>query len=205
MRRMRWLVWVVWLVVGIVARTAQAAPAADLQTVEARRLFQEGMAHFNLREYKQAVEQFQAAYRLRPDPVFLFNVAQAYRLAQDPDQALYFYQAYLRTSENPPNRGEVQERIAALEKEIAARKAQPTGAAAVTAPAVESPKLVVAASVPPARPQPVYKRWWLWTIVGVVVAGAAVGVGVGVGTQKSASFNANLGTVGPAAQTLVRF
>ena len=70
---------------------------------------------------------------------------------------------------------------------------------------VDSEKFNGACRLAQSRPQPVYKRWWLWTIVGVVVAGAAVGVGVGVGTQKSASFNANLGTVGPAAQTLVRF
>lgn len=202
---MRWVAWIMCLVVGIAAGTARAAPAADPQTVEARRLYQEGMAHFNLREYKQAVEQFQAAYRLRPDPVFLYNVAQSYRLAQDSDQALYFYQAYLRTSENPPNRAEVQERIAVLEKEIAARKVPPAAAPVVAPPVVVQPPLVATSAPPPARPQPVYKRWWLWTIVGVAVAGAAVGVGVGVGTQKSASFNANLGTVGPAAQTLVRF
>ncbi len=30
---------------------------------------------------------------------------------------------------------------------------------------------------------PVYKKWWLWTIVGVVVAGGAVGLGVGL-TQR---------------------
>jgi len=27
---------------------------------------------------------------------------------------------------------------------------------------------------------PIYKKWWLWTIVGVVAAGAGVGVGLGV-------------------------
>ena len=30
---------------------------------------------------------------------------------------------------------------------------------------------------------PVYKKWWLWTIVGVVIAGGAVGLGVGL-TQR---------------------
>lgn len=31
---------------------------------------------------------------------------------------------------------------------------------------------------PPADRPPVYKRWWLWTIVGVVVVGAAVGTAI---------------------------
>ncbi len=49
-----------------------------------------------------------------------------------------------------------------------------------------------------AQKRPVYKKWWLWTVVGVVAAGAAVGIGVGV-TQSSSRFDAPLGTVGPSA------
>ena len=41
--------------------------------------------------------------------------------------------------------------------------------------------MVVAA--PP--PRPAYKKWWVWTLVGVVVAGAAVGVGLGLGLPPS--------------------
>jgi hypothetical protein len=39
-------------------------------------------------------------------------------------------------------------------------------------------------AAPKARKQPVYKKWWFWTITGVVVAGA-VGVGLGVGLTAS--------------------
>jgi hypothetical protein len=39
---------------------------------------------------------------------------------------------------------------------------------------------------------PTYKKWWVWTIVGVGVAGIALGVGLGVGLQHS--FSPNLGT-----------
>ena len=35
------------------------------------------------------------------------------------------------------------------------------------------------ATAPEAK-TPIYKKWWLWTIVGVVVVGAGVGAGVGV-------------------------
>jgi len=49
---------------------------------------------------------------------------------------------------------------------------------------------------------PVYKKWWLWTIVGgVVVAGVVVGVTVGVLASRD-SFNPSLGKVGPAALTV---
>jgi tetratricopeptide (TPR) repeat protein len=38
------------------------------------------------------------------------------------------------------------------------------------------------------KPQPVYKKWWLWTIVGVVAVGAAVTGGV-LGSQAANAIN----------------
>jgi hypothetical protein len=39
---------------------------------------------------------------------------------------------------------------------------------------------------------PVYKKWWLWTIVGVAAVGAGVGLGVGLGMSHSP--NSHFGT-----------
>jgi hypothetical protein len=53
---------------------------------------------------------------------------------------------------------------------------------------------------------PVYKKWWLWTIVGgVVVAAVVVGVAVGVATQPG--FNPSLPDTGPGVRSglMVRF
>ncbi len=38
---------------------------------------------------------------------------------------------------------------------------------------------------PPPVERPVYRRWWFWTVIGVVVVGAGLGVGLGVGLQES--------------------
>jgi Tetratricopeptide repeat len=46
---------------------------------------------------------------------------------------------------------------------------------------------------------PVYKKWWLWTAVGVVAAGAAVGLGVGL-TARSGS-STSIPDLGPGAHT----
>jgi tetratricopeptide (TPR) repeat protein len=56
----------------------------------------------------------------------------------------------------------------------------------VPAPAA-APVAIAAAPAADSAPAhtPVYKKWWLWTAVGVVAAGVAVGVGVGVGTRSS--------------------
>lgn len=148
--------------------------------------------------------------------MFLYNLGQSYRLANDAEQALYFYRAYLRTAPDSANRAEVEERIAALEKETAARPTSPTPSPpslntnpTPQAPAQGTPEPTVSpatATTATTRPQhkPVYKQWWFWTIGGAVVAGGAVGLGVGLGTQRSSTFDANLGTFGPRAVT-VRF
>jgi tetratricopeptide (TPR) repeat protein len=51
------------------------------------------------------------------------------------------------------------------------------------APAAPAPSPAVAMT---ARPrEKLYKKWWLWTAVGAVVAGTAVGVGISVGTHRT--------------------
>ena len=64
-----------------------------------------------------------------------------------------------------------------------------------TTPAVEPPppssstatSTSVTASAPP-RHTPVYKKWWLWTIVGVVAVGAGVGLGIGLSQSSTRSY-----------------
>jgi hypothetical protein len=40
----------------------------------------------------------------------------------------------------------------------------------------------------PAAQKPLYKRWWLWTAVGVVVAGAAAGVAIALTTKHDTEY-----------------
>lgn len=56
--------------------TAFAAPE-NANTLQAREHYRSGLALFNLQEYKDAIADFEAAYRLVPDGVFLYNLAQA--------------------------------------------------------------------------------------------------------------------------------
>ncbi len=50
---------------------------------------------------------------------------------------------------------------------------------------------------------PIYKKWWLWTIVGAVVV-VGVGVGVGVALSSGPSFKENFAEIGPG-KALVQF
>src|SRR5262245_20698693 len=49
----------------------------------ARKHYAEGTKAFNLGEFQRAITEYRAAYNAKPDPVFLYNIAQAYRLAGD--------------------------------------------------------------------------------------------------------------------------
>ncbi len=71
-------------------------------------------------------------------------------------------------------------------------------------PVVERPVEVAPIDTAPQR-TPVYRRWWLWTIVAaVVVVGVAVGVGVAL-SSSPAKFSPTLGEIGPGRALTVHF
>lgn len=169
---------------GPLAPSALAAGnAADV--AEARRFYQRATAHYNLQEYKEAIADFQQGYRLHPDSVFLYDIAQAHRLLGAYERALFFYRAYLRADPEAVNREEVRTRIQDLEAAVAASRRPPDntlGPAPDPAPKSDPPSdahvQLVAPVAPPPKRTPFYKTWWFWTAGGVVVAGAVVGIAV---------------------------
>jgi tetratricopeptide (TPR) repeat protein len=169
----------------------------------ARDAYRAGTQHYDLGEYKEALSAFKDAYRNFEDPVFLFNIAQCQRQLGESQNAARQYRMYLLKVPDAQNREEVRALIARLEKTIAEEQANKLVAPQGTQTEVQRspiepapPVAVVTTARPPAKP-PIYKRWWLWTIVGaVVVAGVAVGAGVGA-TQSGQTPTAqtNLGTI----------
>lgn len=191
----------------ITAGVAAARPGEDAKTAEARAHFESGLARYNLKEYKAAIEEFEAAYRLKPDPVFLYNLGQSYRFADDPEQALHFYRAYLRERPNAPNRSEVEERITQLEAVIAAKKSAatppdqtlpPEGTTTPPPPVAAGPPATVtpAQTAPPAAVDWNAGRKKRLAGIGVAAGGiAAIGVGVAFSVlAKQASDKLTKGT-----------
>jgi hypothetical protein len=196
------------LVGALIAAGLAAVARADTPEAEAKRHFDEGTKAYNLGEFVRAATEYRAAYNAKPDPVLLYNIAQAYRLGNDFQQALFFYKSFRRNLPDAANRAEVDERIRTLEEQIERQKsvaisppnntvAPGTPPPATTneaerpapAPAPETASVPAASSEPPpaantsSERRPLYKKWWLWTAVGAVVVGAAVGIGVGVATS----------------------
>jgi len=106
----------------------------------AREHYQKGTRAYDLGHYDEAVKEYEAAYRAKDDPALLFNIAQAYRLSGDNAAAVRAYKSFLRRVPEAPNRGEVEKRIADLQKSMAEQARPKEGAAEVTpAPAEATP------------------------------------------------------------------
>ena len=151
---------------------AISARADDPQ--RAKELYQEGTRYFDLGQFEKAIDAFQSGYREKPDPIFLFNIAQAYRLSGDANKALFFYKGYLRNSPKAHNRADVEQKIQALQKQVGEGPAQaphptspptPTSTPGTDAmrppapppaapPPLATPPAATAAAPPPPPPAP---------------------------------------------------
>ena len=68
------------------------APSAGAEDrTKAQQAFTEGRQHFDLGEYKEALESFKLAYRNFEDPTILFNIAQCERQLGHKEEAVAFY------------------------------------------------------------------------------------------------------------------
>ena len=115
----RWLLNLVQIaVVAVIGHLAfSAAPAQAQDAEKARQLFQQGSKYYDLGQFDKAIEAWQQGYDQKPDPGFLYNIAQAYRQKQDAAKAIFFYKGYLRNSPKAHNRAEVEQKIAQLQKQ----------------------------------------------------------------------------------------
>src|SRR5947209_10233590 len=143
---------------------------------QAKHFFVSGSKHFDLGEYSEALNDFKEGYRLKDDPVFLYNIAQCQRLLNQNVEAIRTYKAFLRRKPDAPNRAEVERKIDALE---AAQRSQeqasssppnhviePDGHAADAGNATTTATSPLVTQAPPPR-TPVYKKWGLSTSVWV--------------------------------------
>lgn len=101
------------------------------------------------RQYRSARAAWERAYAHVPDPPYLFQIGQAARLGGQPTDAERSYQRFLAADPQSIQAADAQGYIAAIKAERAAayRRQHP----------------------------PWYTRWWVWTLAGVVVAGAVTG------------------------------
>ena len=148
---------------------AEATDDACLKDSECLSHYQSARQLSKSGQSQAALEQYQLAYKRQPVPRLLYSIARLqHRLGQN-REALASYERFLVAA--PPGDGELrlkaQEYKTQLERESAAASAS-TSSEVAPAPAL-SAHPAAAASAPR---QPIYKKWWLWTLVGVAAAGA---------------------------------
>ena len=163
-------------------------PLPDGVKDQAKALYLEGRKAFNVGDFKTAVGKFKEAYDLSNKPALLYNIAFAHDKAGNREQAIFFLERYLAEDKGAPQ--ERQAQVTARIKTLKLEKAQADAARAdAEARKAEAEARKAAAEQADrelalrASEKPLYKKWWLWTIVGAVVAGG-IATGVVLGTAK---------------------
>jgi len=117
----------------------------------ARALFSKAEARFASGEFKEALDLYQQAYRVKPLPGFHLNIGQCYFNLEQYERAVHHYRQYLR-SESPKHREEAEKLIKLGQQKLAEQRrdapAQEGQEAEVPPPEVPS------AEVPPAEQPP---------------------------------------------------
>ncbi len=86
------------------------------QVAEAQRHIAEGMQRFQARDFAAAIHAFTMANQSAPSPDLWYNIARARELSGDFNGAVADYRRYLRDRVDPPDRAEVERRIADIER-----------------------------------------------------------------------------------------
>lgn len=142
---------------------ALAAPAAAAQSRDdARRVYQQGVAAFDARDFGTALARFQQAYVLSERPELLANVAVTFEQLGRRRDAAETYRRYLTLVPAAPDRAAIEARIARLDPAPPALAAPP------------GPAAPAASIAPPPTPRAPAPPVWPWILVG---GGAALAVG----------------------------
>lgn len=179
-------------VCALVILSASATAWADSAS-DAKSYYQQATADFAVGDFAKAADEYQQAYRLKPDAALLYNAAQSYRLAGNSDKALILYKNYVMMYPDQSNVDEVRNQIEKLKQAIAMQEKAKTNPPTTTVPVQTSTEPQATPSEPPLaqtqltrpaeRPRPITKKPWFWATLGasvLVVAGVTVGVVFGV-------------------------
>jgi tetratricopeptide (TPR) repeat protein len=162
------------------------------------RLYAEGAAFFKAGKHQQALDKFQLAYALFPEPNLLFNMARAHEAMGERDQALTRYRLCADDPETAPEiAARARDNVAKLEELKAAELAAAIAAAAAAAPATTQPTPepatnAAATTVPTLTPAPVPTPWLTPTGITLLAVGTASVVAGGVVYGVGASSHAQI-------------
>jgi tetratricopeptide (TPR) repeat protein len=164
---------------ALAAAPALADPTPDAK--DPKQLYDEGLRHYNLAEYGQAIDAWKQAYLLSKKPVLLFNIGQAFRLSGDCAQAMTFYDSYTREEPAPKNQDELDQAVAQCKDKLAVAghaapvpDKPPVPPPTHVTPEPATPVATVTAQPRPQPPTDLRRIGLITTLSGVALGGAAL-------------------------------
>lgn len=109
-----------FLALGVALTALAAAPARAEDVAEARARFRKGVELYNKKRWRDAMAEFEAAYRLKPHGAIHFNVGQCRERLEDWAGAIRSYTDYLREVPAATDRAEVKAAMARIDERLAA-------------------------------------------------------------------------------------
>jgi len=144
---------------------------------QCRRHYQDGLSRSEAEQYEAALVSYQSAYARVQAPLLLLSIGRMHHRCGRPEQAADAYRKLLSSSlpESDADFEEPARRfLQEAEAEIAKKTVKPEVPPQTT---VDGP--IRKPTAQGEERTPVYKKWWLWTAVGVASAGIIIGASVG--------------------------
>ncbi|WP_242344415.1 PEGA domain-containing protein [Anaeromyxobacter terrae] len=95
------------------------------EVADAKARFRKGAELYRARQYREAIAEFEEAYRLKPAGAIHYNVAQCHEKLGEWPAAIRSYHDYLREAPEANDRAVVRAAVKKLEERLAATGAQP--------------------------------------------------------------------------------
>lgn len=112
------------LAAALLAAALVALPARADDTAEAKARFRKGAELYRAGKYRDAIAEFEAAYRLKPAGAIHFNVAQCREKLAEWPGALRAYEDYLREVPDAKDRAAVRASMGRIDERLAAAGVQ---------------------------------------------------------------------------------
>ncbi len=193
---------------------AQSKQDGCLKDTVCRDSYYKALKLYDEGKYVEALDGFQSAYGRRQMPWLLLNIGRTLQRLGRAQEAINYYERYkkaelnidaatldkvnkyieqakalLDTSSPEPQPNQTQPTTPTTGTVEPAPGSDPGKSSTATSPGSTQPLPAAALTGGPATDSastPVYKKWWFWTIVGVVVVGGvAAGVGVAVANRAT--------------------
>jgi len=169
------------LVAGATGTAVADRKLSDAANAELER----GEASFRAKDYAAAIKAFDAGYAIDPQPIFLYDKAQAQRLAGDCKSAIDTYKEFLATEPPADETARAKKNIDNCQTTLPPPEdAAPAPAREETHEDAEPKPEADREPPPPARTET--SRWWRDSVGVSLLTTGAIGLGIGAGFAVAA-------------------